>query len=167
MPIKIKKMYADIPQMSNYLISNYGEVIKKSTWKKITVINNTVILTINSKRTKLTISKLLREIFTLQNLPICYKENKVITVPAIKKQKSAEKIKHSTTVSVYNADTNTITAQEEIYISKYGRTETFLQFVNRLRDKYEESKLYSVEEAAEWYEIIKKTYVSLPQDHIY
>jgi len=178
MPIKTKKYYADIPNYSNYLISNYGEVIKKSTWKKISVISGTVILTTDGIRTKLTINKLLRELFTLQGLPISYSATEK------KSKKAPEENKHSNnstgwrskltteyvTATSNKVNRNKITAESNNVVSKYEREESFLQFVNRLRDTYGELKLTTEEEAAEWLTNLHSTFINkaqIPKDHIY
>jgi hypothetical protein len=84
MPIKqknvIKKFYTEIPKCSEYLISNYGEVIKFSTGKKMSNINNCVRITIGGKQTTLSVVKLLRELFIPFSIPICYTEKNVMKI---------------------------------------------------------------------------------------
>jgi hypothetical protein len=74
---KITKFYADLIYNNDYLISNFGEIIKKSTWKFLKIRNGSVVITVKiinrrgkliSRRKHLTIDKLLKEHFTALSL---------------------------------------------------------------------------------------------------
>lgn len=68
MPQKQIIYYAEIPRNKNYLLTNYGKVLKKSTFKPVKIINNYVRLTINGKQTTLSVSKLMGELFPTEML---------------------------------------------------------------------------------------------------
>lgn len=63
MPTPKIKLYSDIPNCSEYLISSEGKIIKKATWKFISIRNGTATITVDGKRKVLTISKLQKELF--------------------------------------------------------------------------------------------------------
>ena len=71
MPTKneIIKLYSDIPKCPDYVISSKGDIIKKATWKPISVRNGIATITVKGKRKVLTINKLLRELFAACSLP--------------------------------------------------------------------------------------------------
>lgn len=177
MPIRIKKYYTELPQNKSYLVSNYGEVIKFSTRKKLSVINGMVRLTINGVQTTLSVPKLLRELFVPFNIPITSTENKnftaekvktvtkTIKVATIKRTREVTVSKPTTwreklhtnppqTVKKYSAE-----IKNNEPISKYNRSESFLTFINRLRDSNNESSLSNINDAADWYEKLLATYL--------
>jgi hypothetical protein len=63
MPVSKIKIYSDIPNCPKYLVSNFGDVIKKKTWKFMAVKNGLVTITVMNKRKLLTVSKLVKELF--------------------------------------------------------------------------------------------------------
>jgi len=70
--------YKIIPNCYLYLISNTGKVYKKSTWKEISNVDNSVTLTTaEGQRIKLSVPKLLRELFPSTNPST--DENKKVT----------------------------------------------------------------------------------------
>lgn len=147
MPIKLKKFYVEIPQCKQYLLSNYGEVIKKSTWKKLSVTKNQVRLTAEGKPITLSVPKLVRELLMPFNIPCNYKiqhEDKLKSV--IRTKIVAERNKIVTKVERY-AEYN----KEHTLKSKFGRAESYLSFINNLRDEYGESKTNDLVKAQEWY----------------
>lgn len=71
--------YVEIPKHKNYLVSNYGKVYKKSTWKEISVLNNCVRLTTNGKQTMLSVVRLVSKLFPADLISYITSNNEVIT----------------------------------------------------------------------------------------
>lgn len=191
-----------IPNYENYVLSNYGEVTKFSTGKKLAVINNYVRITVNGKQVVLSVPKLLREFFPTDL--INFIEAKVIVMNNTRTIKHAhvdeeEEVvtkrvasKRATGIKVREAENNTrpISSWRDKlkspnYINKFrsdnkqqsnepvselGRTETFLSFVNRVRDAEGFSKVTTVEEASDWLNELHSKYSNrsmISKDYIY
>jgi hypothetical protein len=71
---KVRHYYTEVPQYPDYIISNAGNVYRKSTWKQISIQKSGNYkyfqITFESKRIKLSLNKLLQELFPAATLPV-------------------------------------------------------------------------------------------------